>query len=47
MSDPAVKEDLDSWADGFALLAQVIRGDAQRSSPEDPPGESDRIHQAG
>lgn len=47
VSDPAITDDLNSWADGFALLAQIIRGDAQRSSPEDPSGESDRIHQAG
>ncbi|OBH14773.1 hypothetical protein A5694_11670 [Mycolicibacter sinensis] len=47
VSDPAIKEDLDSWADGFALLGQVIRDDAQRSSPKGPTGEAERIHQAG
>lgn len=47
VSDPAIKHDLNSWADGFALLGQVIRGDVQQSAPEDPSRESERIHQAG
>ncbi|WP_082966339.1 hypothetical protein [Mycolicibacter sinensis] len=47
VSDPAVRDDLSSWADGFGLLAQIIRGDAQQSVPEAPSRESERIHRAG
>lgn len=47
VSDPAIRDDLNSWADGFALLAQIIGGDGRQSAPEDPSGESERIHQAG
>ena len=46
-SDPAITDDLNSWADGFALLAQIIQGDAQESSPQHPPGEAERIQKAG
>lgn len=29
VSDPAIRDDLNSWAAGFALLAQIVGGDAQ------------------
>lgn len=47
VTDPAIKQNLASWADGFALLAQIIRSDAQRSTPTEPTAESERISQAG
>lgn len=47
VSDPAIKDDLNSWADGFALLAQIIQGDAPESSPQDSSGEAERIQKAG
>ncbi|MDD7812151.1 hypothetical protein PP713_06185 [Mycobacterium sp. CSUR Q5927] len=46
-SGPMIKDNLKRWAEGFALLAQIIRGDAPRSTPEDPSAESERIAQAG
>ena len=47
VSDTAIRDDLNSWADGFALLAQIIQGDAQESSPQDSSGEAERIQKAG
>lgn len=47
VSDPVIRDDLNSWADGFALLAQIIQGDARESSLQDSPEEAERIQNAG
>ncbi|MEB3051055.1 hypothetical protein KV112_15120 [Mycolicibacter sp. MYC123] len=45
--DPVIRRNLDDWAQGFGLLAQIIHDGGQSSSPAGPPGESDRIQEAG
>lgn len=57
VTTPTLKEDLNTWADGFALLADVQRRDAGSSATQDDPaktaqagdaiyGTADRLRQA-